>query len=238
MESDIINLGNRVVNNYLVKIDDGYALIDTGYDTGFKRFLKKIKKFDINPQKIKYIMLTHAHDDHAGFINEVLSITPAEVVLHPLAVEFLKAGSNSEEGGYPNKRAYRFCKILSLFGGASNFKPLKKEFYNRLITTESERFEEIKNQLPFSIIHTPGHTADHISLKYGKIMFCGDAAMNNFPSINRFIIWIEDVEAYRQSWLKIINTDCETIYPAHGKPFKKSDLEKYISKIDDIKLIK
>lgn len=141
-------------------------------------------------------MLTHAHDDHAGFINEVLSITPAEVVLHPLTVEFLKAGSNSE------------------------------------------RLEEIKNQLPFSIIYTPGHTADHISLKYRKIMFCGDAAMNNFLNINRFIIWIEDVEAYRQSWQKIINTDCDTIYPAHGKPFKKSDLEKYISKIDDIKLIK
>ncbi|MDD6000662.1 MAG: MBL fold metallo-hydrolase [Bacteroidales bacterium] len=85
MESNIINLGNRVVNNYLVKIDDGYALIDTGYDTGFKRFLKKIKKFNINPQKIKYIMLTHAHDDHAGFINEVLAITPAEVVLQAIS---------------------------------------------------------------------------------------------------------------------------------------------------------
>ncbi|MDD6000663.1 MAG: hypothetical protein PUC50_00575 [Bacteroidales bacterium] len=115
---------------------------------------------------------------------------------------------------------------------------MKKEFYNRLITTDSDRFDAIKNQLPFSIINTPGHTADHISLKYRKIMFCGDAAMNNFPSINRFIIWIEDVEAYRQSWLKIINTDCDTIYPAHGKPFKKSDLEKFLSKIDDIKLIK
>ena len=35
----IYNLGNRVVNNYLVSLDeDGYVLIDTGYADGFKGF--------------------------------------------------------------------------------------------------------------------------------------------------------------------------------------------------------
>ena len=34
----IYNLGNRVVNNYLIPAEDGYILIDTGYSNGFRRF--------------------------------------------------------------------------------------------------------------------------------------------------------------------------------------------------------
>ena len=30
----ILNLGNRAVNNYLVSFDEGYILIDTGYEGG------------------------------------------------------------------------------------------------------------------------------------------------------------------------------------------------------------
>ena len=39
----ILNLGNRVVNNYLVSSEIGYILIDTGYAGGFPRFMKRLK---------------------------------------------------------------------------------------------------------------------------------------------------------------------------------------------------
>ena len=93
----IYNLGNRAVNNYLVSYDEGYILIDTGYEGGVARFQKKLKKANVAPNEIKYIFLTHAHDDHAGFLNEVLAVTDAKVILHPKAVEGLKRGQNSME---------------------------------------------------------------------------------------------------------------------------------------------
>lgn len=31
----IRNLGNRIVNNYLIRIDNGYILIDTGYKSSY-----------------------------------------------------------------------------------------------------------------------------------------------------------------------------------------------------------
>ena len=61
----IYNIGNRVVNNYLFAIDEGYILIDTGYENGFARFQRNLKKLHIQPSEIKFIFLTHAHDDHA-----------------------------------------------------------------------------------------------------------------------------------------------------------------------------
>ncbi len=83
---EIRNLGNRVVNNYLIPCDEGYILIDTGYENGFRRFQRKLAENGIRPEDIRYVFLTHAHDDHAGFLNDVLAITDAKVILHPLAV--------------------------------------------------------------------------------------------------------------------------------------------------------
>ena len=36
----IYDLGSRIVNNYLIPYDAGYVLIDTGYEGGFRRFMK------------------------------------------------------------------------------------------------------------------------------------------------------------------------------------------------------
>lgn len=69
------------------------------------------------------------------------------------------------------------------------------------------------------------------------VVFCGDAAMNGFPGVNRFIIWIEDVLEFERSWDKLISSDAKLIYPAHGTPFNATDLSKHKEKIKSIKLI-
>jgi glyoxylase-like metal-dependent hydrolase (beta-lactamase superfamily II) len=231
----IFNLGNRIVNNYLVSSEIGYILIDTGYESGFKYFTNKLKHLNITPKEIRYIFLTHAHDDHAGFLNEVLDVTDAKVILHPKAIERLKIGQNSFEGGCSGRLAYFFCQVLALCGkGEHKFPAIREEFLPRLITTDSEEFHAL--QLPFKVLETPGHTADHISLLIGDKLFCGDAAMNIFPSIKRVTIWIENLQQFKQSWQTIIATAPQTIYPAHGRPFPTSDLEKYLPALDKIKL--
>jgi len=82
--------------------------------------------------------------------------------------------------------------------------------------------------LPAKIMMLPGHTADSIGLLLeGDKLFCGDAAMNNFPSTARQIIWIENLENYQQSWDVIINSGAKTIFPGHGNPFPVEDLIRY-----------
>ena len=48
----IFNLGNRVVNNYLISSDVGYILIDTGYAGSFPRFMTMLKKSGVDPKEI------------------------------------------------------------------------------------------------------------------------------------------------------------------------------------------
>lgn len=231
----IYNLGNRIVNNYLVSIDDGYVLIDTGYAGGFPVFLKRLRQLHIDPGQIRLIFLTHAHDDHAGFLNEVLGVTDAPVILHPKALEGLRRGQNSFEGGCSSRLAWLFCQILALLGkGQHRYPCIDAQYSDRLVIVGSEKFKSMR--LPFEVIETPGHTADHISLLKDGICFCGDAAMNDFPSTKRVIIWIENLQDYKNSWQKILSVHPAMIYPAHGKPFQTSDLQKYLSHLDNVKL--
>ena len=232
----IYNLGYcAAFNNYLISTEIGYVLIDTAYEGGFKYFTNKLKHFRISPKEIRYVFLTHAHDDHAGFLNEVLDVTDAKVILHPKAIERLKLGQNSFEGGCSSMLADFFCQLLALCGkGEHKFPPIREEFLPRLITTDSEEFRSLK--LPLKVLETPGHTADHISLLIGDKLFCGDAAMSCIPSLKRVTIWIENLQQFKQSWEKILAAAPKTIYPAHGNPFPTSDLEKYLPALDKIKL--
>ena len=232
----IYNLGNRVVNNYLVSLDDGgYVLIDTGYVENFGAFRKRLRKTGIQPEEIRYVFLTHAHDDHAGFLNEVLSMTNAKVILHPKAIDGLLKGQNSFEGGCSSRLAWLFCQILLLFGkGGHYFPALDASYRDRLVAIDTEEFRALAS--PFEVIETPGHTADHISLLKDDILFCGDAAMNDFPSLYRTIIWIENLAQYKHSWETMMTLNVTRIYPSHGRPFPAKDLKKFYPSLDKIRL--
>lgn len=231
----IINLGTRVVNNYLISSEVGLILIDTGYAGGFPHFLKMLEKHHVRAEEIKYVFLTHAHDDHAGFLNEVLAATEAEVILHPKAIEGLLSGQNSFEGGCSSLRAWLFCQVLALLGhGDHRYPAIRSEYLDRLIPIDSKRFKAL--DFPYEVLETPGHTADHISLLAGDVVFCGDAAMNGFPSSNRTTIWIENLQQYRQSWKSILSKTPELLYPAHGKPFRTQDLRHCMKTLDSVNL--
>ena len=231
----ILNLGTRVVNTYLISSDKGWILIDTGYAGGFAHFQKMLVRHGVRPEEIRYVFLTHAHDDHAGFLNEVLAATDAEVILHSKAVEGLKRWQNSFEGGCSSLLAWLFCQILSLFDhGEHRYPAIREEYLGRLIPIDSERFQALG--FPYEVLETPGHTADHIALLVGDVLFCGDAAMNGFPSRRRTTIWIENLPQFKRSWEMILERSPRLLCPAHGKPFPTADLKKYLRTLDKVML--
>lgn len=231
----IINLGTRIVNNYLFSSEAGWILIDTGYAGGFPHFLKMLEKNHIQLKEIRYVFLTHAHDDHAGFLNEVLTETDAEVICHPKAIDGLKRGQNSFEGGCSSRLEWLFCQVLALFGhGGHRYPAIKDEFLNRLTPIDSKRFKTL--DFPYEVLETPGHTSDHVALLAGDALFCGDAAMNGFPSRRHTTIWIENLEQYKRSWEDILHADPVKLYPSHGKPFLTADLKQFLPSLDRVRL--
>lgn len=231
-----LNIGNRIVNNYILETSQGYVVIDTGYAGGFAHFCKNLQSNSINMKEIKYIFITHVHDDHVGFLNELIDSTNATVIMDNKSPERLLLGQNIWEGGYSSRLAKAFSSLFSLFGKGEHRFPIVKENSNFVLWDgKFQPFEEIK--IPLKILSLPGHTKDSIGLlTEDGLLFCGDAAMNGFPSIKRNIIWMEDLEEYKASWDTMLRCGANLVLPSHGKAFPISDLKMYYNRLGSVKL--
>lgn len=234
-----INVGNRIVNNWIYPIDNGYVLVDTGYETSFNRFLKNLGKQGIKAEDIKYVFLTHAHDDHAGFLNQLLTMAPdVKVIMHSNAIAALSRGQNSFTGGCTSRVALLFCLFMKLLGrGTHRFPPLGHCFEERCIFITDENRGDLEKRLHGRILETPGHTADSISLiHHSGVLFCGDAAMSGFPSLHKITIWAENKVEFAESWNKIIALNPKIIYPGHGNAIACNELKNKLPFVQVMKL--
>ena len=51
---------------YLIKFGQESALVDAGCGLAMERLFANIRKCGTDPQRIKYLLLTHCHYDHTG----------------------------------------------------------------------------------------------------------------------------------------------------------------------------
>ena len=236
MNLRIHNIGGYVVKNYLLETPIGWIAIDTGYPGGEGIFLKRFQ--ELTPlDNLKYIFLTHAHDDHAGFLAALLSKTTAKVILNPMGIPALENGRSNEPpgAGYSSWPASLFSKFKKDF----SFPPVK--LGDRAVFVSSEADQVFKAMgLPLRILFLPGHTSESIGLFLEETceLFCGDAAMNAFISVARHTIWIEDAQEFGKSWDKMLALNPTKIYPFHGTPFPPKDLVRYRHFMDGRELIR
>lgn len=235
MQIKVHNIGSYIVKNYLLETPVGWIAIDTGYRGGEDAFIRRFSK--LAPiEDLKYVFLTHAHDDHSGFLSALLKRTHATLVVNTASIPLLASGENATPPGAGF--ATRLASLFDIVKKDHSFPPLYVS--GRSIRIPDESAQVFKNMgLPIRIVFLPGHTSDSMGLLLEETgqLFCGDAAMNALVSIARHTIWIDDPVAFGQTWDKMLALQPSKIYPSHGSPFSPNDLVKYRHFMDDRKPI-
>jgi len=212
-------------NCYLLKSLNGYLLVDTSFPACFQPFIKELKKINVDLSEIKYLLLTHSHDDHAGFAAELKEKTDCRIIAHKNSIESLKNGTIINVGQFLNRQA-RITMSLYNWVKRRNFEysPVILKDEDIIVTGDDKDILKTIG-VDGRIIYTPGHTDDGISviLSNGDA-FVGDACMSNLGFLHYRPIEVYNLKSVFESWQKIIDNGARTIYPAHGKPFTVEEI--------------
>ena len=234
MQIRIHEIGSPMLRNYLLETPAGWIAVDSGYAGGFNRYRKKLERF-AKLSDIKFVFLTHAHNDHAGFLAELLAQSGAVLVASERSLPRLAAGTNMlPEGTFFTSRA---ALMLSRMNRHASFPPVLPDAAAVILKSEADQ-PFLALGLPIRVLHLPGHTADSVGLyleETGEVL-CGDAAANFFLAPARHAILIEDARAFGESWDKMLALKPARIYPSHGNPFDPSELKRYRNYLEDAKL--
>ncbi len=211
---------------YLVKCTDALLLVDTSYPTYFHLFQKRMRKLRRDIAEIKYLLLTHHHDDHAGFAAELINGTGCRVIVHRDAVALLAQG-RSETASRPINRRVKFVfSLYELVHREFTFPPVVVGPNDVVLSGDDSDFLKTIG-VDGKILFTPGHYRDCLSVVLSDgAALVGDTAMNflGWCGIAHRPIYAEDIHAVHESWQKLLEGGARVIYPAHGGPFPAQEL--------------
>ncbi len=239
----IVRIPLSMSHTYLLPCRGGYLQIDTGYEHDYPLYRRHLAKAGIPIESLRYLLLTHHHDDHAGFLNEVTRDTDLVLITHHQAAGLLRSGKNdtTRGGGYVNGFIRLVAGLKMRFDPrwTLTFPPFTLRDKDIPLTGDDTT---VLRHLAIAgtILYTPGHCIDHVSmiLDTGET-FCGDSAASFllWAGTHYCTVFMTDMEETYRSWDKLLNAGAQTIYPAHGQPFPANQLRENRGRIQNKSLV-
>lgn len=221
-------------NCYLLKARQGYLMVDCGREGDERRLLRKLRLLGIPLSSIRWLLLTHHHSDHCGLLHYLISANPdIRIIMSHACADYLETGSHFHPATeiYVNIALQKVFSLYDKMGGdlSDTFIPYLKREGDFILCDESAALPD-QIGISGSILHTPGHTEDSISLITDADAFVGDAARNmlNFLGSPYKPIILYNLNTCHDSWRKLLSTGVIRIHPAHGKSF---DMKKIQNKL-------
>ncbi len=212
-------------NVFLLSNGEKNILIDTGSGRLWDKLEKRLTNLGIN--HIEYLILTHAHFDHAGNAKRIKEKFGASVIIHKNEASYLATGDNI----LPKGTALITRQLVKIF--AKKIAPrLRYEPCQYDVLVDSNFDLKDYGFIAF-ILHTPGHTKGSISLIVdNEIAIVGDAMFGIFKG-SVFPPYAEDAEEMVRSWRKLLETGCKFFLPSHGSANSRKLVQKdYIKRVE------
>lgn len=202
MRISSLTLGLVDTNTYFIENDKAVILIDPSGES--EKIIKKLNQIN---KPLKAILLTHAHFDHIGAVDDIVDRFDVPVYMHEAEFDFLKD---------PVKN------------GADKFKQYGLPIITSKVTPEklNEGSTEIEG-FKFNVLHTPGHSPGSLTYVFDEFAVVGDTLFNN--GIGRTDLYKGDYETLVDSIQdKIFELEGDLpLFPGHG-PYGNSIYQKLL----------
>ena len=193
--------------NAFILVDDEVTLIDTGLARRFGKLTAAVHSIG---REITNIALTHHHFDHMGCLSR-LGTDERTIFVHPLDADVVR-GDRAIPGLSVGGARKLMLTVLrpALFGGDPPRSRVDREVVEG---------DEIPGSGGLRAVHTPGHTAGHVSFLHPakRILFVGDAAANTRRLGLPPPFMTEDMDEAKRSLGTIASLDFDTAVFGHGE---------------------
>ena len=213
MKNDYIKIIELTfVNAFLVKVNEGFILIDTGLSMHWEKLDSELILAGCLSDKLKLIILTHGDFDHTGNCVKLREKYKCRIAMH-------KDDSFMVENGLSLKRKTRTLQamLFSLIRKLFRKKFAFDKFIPDIYLTDGQNLNEYGFNA--KVVHIPGHTKGSIGILTDEgNLFAGDTFTNRRkPEVANYI---ENPMDLKNSIDRLKMMNIKMIYPGHGKPFE------------------
>ena len=185
---DKLKYGNT--NTFFIRGHSGGLLIDTDYAGTLQALYKALKTSHIVLQDISYVMATHYHPDHMGLVGDLM-----KQGVKLLLVDVQKDAVHYSDGIFEREKL--------------PYSPIHEASAKMITCGESSGFLADQG-IAGSIIHTPSHSKDSVSL----ILENGDCFAGDLEPYE-YIAAYENNAALKSDWEHILSFHPKRIFYAH-----------------------
>jgi len=218
-----------IVNVYLVRDGDEWALIDTGMhsEESIATFKVALAEVGCPLSSVRKLISTHHHADHFGTSRTYKELTGAEVYLNPLEVPRIERMQSST----PLPEALAFFRSHGVpIPDSPDAMPTPGQYFGTLYAPVQPDYSLNDGDIlhigkrEAVVVWTPGHTAGHCCLYFphGKILIVGDHLLPKItPHVGVYYFGPDNpLQDFLDSQQKVQKFDVELVLPAHGGIFK------------------
>ena len=203
------------VNAFLVKVRDGFILIDTGVSMLWDTLEKRLLSEGCLPDKLKLVVVTHGDLDHTGGCARLQEKYHCKIAIHEADAPMVEQGIFLKRK-VKSLRAKLFMVLRRLMRrqlmkglSGNTFKP-------DLFLSEGQDLNEYGYNA--KIIHIPGHTPGSIGILAEDGSFFAGDIFNNRKRPGT-ATYIENDAELKSSLERLKTLPIRTVYPGHGRPF-------------------
>jgi len=215
-KDDVTIIQMTFVNAFLVKVKEGFILIDTGLAMHWEKLESELISAGCLPDKLKLVVITHGDFDHTGNCARLQEKYKSKIAMHKDDLLMLEEGVSVKR----KVRTLR-AKIFFILRRLKKRKFTFDKFKPDILLKDGQDLKEYGFNA--KIIHIPGHTKGSIGIiTEDGSLFAGDTFTNRKkPDIATYI---ENSGELKNSLSRLKKMNIKTIYPGHGNPFEMESI--------------